>query len=116
VLIQNSDRHHGHFLFAEHWGAGGHVTDGEWKGRPSVVFIDHAAGLRSEAHVDMCHDNSFATGVTCKISARTFLRLRCALMMLCWGSLVLAAQVLVVLVLGGGWQLRLCPIAPACST
>jgi len=95
VLIQNSDRHHGHFLFAEHWGAGGHVQDGEWRGRPSPVFIDHAAGLRPEAHVDMCHDNSFATGVTCKISARTFLRLRCmerSVLVTALGSLVTPAE------------------------
>lgn len=36
VLLNNSDRHHGHFLFGEHW------ADGKMK----PVLIDHAAGFR----------------------------------------------------------------------
>ncbi|CAI6007219.1 unnamed protein product, partial [Closterium sp. NIES-64] len=52
VLLNNSDRHHGHFLFGQHW------TDGTM--RP--VLIDHAAGFRREAVVLMEHENAFQTG------------------------------------------------------
>ena len=35
-LLNNSDRHHGHFLFGPHWS----------DGLPRVALIDHAAGFR----------------------------------------------------------------------
>ena len=40
------------------------------------VLIDHAAGFRSDAFVDLKHENAFGTGPTCRLSARTYLRLR----------------------------------------
>jgi hypothetical protein len=86
VLLQNSDRHHGHFLWAEHWSRsaragqtpGSNGSNRPWQGVKSMVLIDHAAGFRPEAFVDMRHDNAFGTGSTEVISARTFLRLRYA--------------------------------------
>ncbi|CAI5470957.1 unnamed protein product [Closterium sp. Yama58-4] len=66
VLLNNSDRHHGHFLFGQHW------TDGTM--RP--VLIDHAAGFRREAVVLMEHENAFQTGSIRCVSAHTYLRLR----------------------------------------
>jgi hypothetical protein len=75
VLIQNSDRHHGHFLFAEHW-AHGQSSHDSWRGSMMPVFIDHAAGFRPEADVQLQHQNAFGTGETRHISARTYLRLR----------------------------------------
>ncbi|KAG2482261.1 hypothetical protein HYH03_018804 [Edaphochlamys debaryana] len=105
VLIQNSDRHAGHFLYAEHWadgdyvggpqgqgqqsrrggagsspgggGGGGGGSGGPlWRGRLSPVLIDHAAGFRADAFVSLDHENAFITGPTHRISARTYLRLR----------------------------------------
>ncbi|KXZ54005.1 hypothetical protein GPECTOR_5g116 [Gonium pectorale] len=104
VLIQNSDRHAGHFLYAEHWAdgdyapqraqqqqaprsaspsskagsgsSGGGGLDGGWRGRLSPVLIDHAAGFRHDAFVSLDHENAFCTGPTRVISARTYLRLR----------------------------------------
>ncbi|GLC39016.1 hypothetical protein PLESTB_001771000 [Pleodorina starrii] len=90
VLIQNSDRHAGHFLYAEHWadgdyapapqgrgGGGGSGGSGSvWRGRLSPVLIDHAAGFRQDAFVCLDHENAFLTGPTRRISARTYLRLR----------------------------------------
>lgn len=66
VLLNNSDRHHGHFFHGEHW------TDK--KMRP--VLIDHAAGFRKEAVVNMLHENAFQTGPVRCVSASTYLRLR----------------------------------------
>lgn len=66
VLLNNSDRHHGHFLFGEHWADG--------KMRP--VLIDHAAGFRKEAVVKMDHENAFQTGPVRCVSSKTYLRLR----------------------------------------
>ncbi len=72
-------RHHGHFLFAEHWAKGNGATNAAlkgWKGTMLPVFIDHAAGFRPEAVVEMRHENAFNTGAATRISARTYLRLR----------------------------------------
>ncbi|GIL87827.1 hypothetical protein Vretimale_13138 [Volvox reticuliferus] len=86
VLIQNSDRHAGHFLYAEHWadgdyapqphGRGSGGSGSIWRGRMSPVLIDHAAGFRQDAFVCLDHENAFLTGPTRRISARTYLRLR----------------------------------------
>ncbi|KAG2454586.1 hypothetical protein HYH02_000427 [Chlamydomonas schloesseri] len=97
VLIQNSDRHAGHFLYAEHWADGSYVpvpntqhqhnqhakgggsstaSLSGWRGRMSPVLIDHAAGFRPDAFVCLDHENAFMTGPTRHISARTYLRLR----------------------------------------
>ncbi len=61
MLIQNSDRHAGHFLYAEHWADGAYLgtsgggggkhgkgpTSGAvWRGNMRPVLIDHAAGFR----------------------------------------------------------------------
>lgn len=59
VLLQNSDRHHGHFLFGEHW-ARGRWEGSRWRGDLSAVLIDHAAGFRREAVVLMQHENAFS--------------------------------------------------------
>ncbi|EFJ42178.1 hypothetical protein VOLCADRAFT_97759 [Volvox carteri f. nagariensis] len=74
VLIQNSDRHAGHFLYAEHWADGdytpaphpqGRSSGGTvWRGRMSPVLIDHAAGFRQDAFVCLDHQNAFLTGMT----------------------------------------------------
>ncbi|GFH28358.1 uncharacterized protein HaLaN_26835, partial [Haematococcus lacustris] len=77
VLMQNSDRHHGHFLWAEHWSRGSLQGSGAWQGDLAPVFIDHAAGFRHGACVEMRHDNAYGTGPTEQVSASTFLRLRC---------------------------------------
>ncbi|KAL2633364.1 hypothetical protein R1flu_004843 [Riccia fluitans] len=66
VLLNNSDRHHGHFLFGEHWA----------DGRMRPVLIDHAAGFRKEAVVKMDHENAFQTGPVRVVSSKTYLRLR----------------------------------------
>ncbi|CAM6101065.1 unnamed protein product [Calypogeia fissa] len=66
VLLNNSDRHHGHFLYGEHWD----------DGRMRPILIDHAAGFRKEAVVRMDHENAFKTGAVMCVSARTYLRLR----------------------------------------
>ncbi len=67
VLLHNSDRHHGHFLFGPHW-VPPHVR------RP--ILIDHAAAFRKEAFVTLDHENAFRTGPVRCVSARTYLRLR----------------------------------------
>ena len=82
VLLHNSDRHSGHFLFGRHWTEGGpdeSESDGgaslggsEW--RPAL--IDHAASFRKEAFVSMEHENAFQTGPTTCVKANTYLRLR----------------------------------------
>eukprot|EP00270_Netrium_digitus_P020370 TRINITY_DN8385_c0_g1_i2.p1 TRINITY_DN8385_c0_g1~~TRINITY_DN8385_c0_g1_i2.p1 ORF type:complete len:178 (+),score=51.06 TRINITY_DN8385_c0_g1_i2:133-666(+) len=66
VLLNNSDRHVGHFLFGEHWAHGKH--------RP--ILIDHAAGFRKDAVVTLQHENAFMTGPVHCVSAKTYLRLR----------------------------------------
>eukprot|EP00897_Mesotaenium_endlicherianum_P003359 jgi/Mesen1/3050/ME000018S02353 len=66
VLLNNSDRHHGHFLYGKHW------ADGAM--RP--ILIDHAAGFRKEAVVHMEHENAFQTGPLRCVAAQTYLRLR----------------------------------------
>eukprot|EP00850_Spirogloea_muscicola_P017964 SM000159S01795 [mRNA] locus=s159:323450:327274:- [translate_table: standard] len=66
VLLNNSDRHHGHFLFGEHWS----------DSRMRPLLIDHAAGFRKEAVVTMEHENAFQTGPVRCVSAKTYLRLR----------------------------------------
>lgn len=75
VLIQNSDRHIGHYLFGEHWAEGVNSNQG-WRGAMRPVLIDHAAGFRPGAFVCLEHDNAFCTGPTKHISSRTYLRLR----------------------------------------
>lgn len=101
VLLQNSDRHAGHFLFGRHWTEGGvaggvggdPVTDGDSSsssgdprdGNGSAplggstylpCLIDHAASFRPEAFVSMEHDNAFQTGATVRVKSETYLRLR----------------------------------------
>eukprot|EP00245_Coleochaete_scutata_P001380 TRINITY_DN11688_c0_g1_i2.p1 TRINITY_DN11688_c0_g1~~TRINITY_DN11688_c0_g1_i2.p1 ORF type:complete len:733 (-),score=140.77 TRINITY_DN11688_c0_g1_i2:561-2759(-) len=66
VLLNNSDRHHGHFLYGDHWA----------DGKPRPVLIDHAAGFRKEAVVAMEHENAFQTGAVRCVVAKTYLRLR----------------------------------------
>lgn len=66
MLLNNSDRHRGNFLFGEHWA----------DGNLHAVLIDHAAGFRKEAEVRMEHDNAFQTGPVHCISAKTYMRLR----------------------------------------
>lgn len=67
VLLHNSDRHHGHFLHAQHWSL---------NGEKHPVLIDHAASFRKEAFVSMDHENAFRTGPVRTVSAKTYLRLR----------------------------------------
>lgn len=76
VLLHNSDRHHGHFLFGEHWVDGHFDRDGQWHGSGRPILIDHAAGFREEALVTMEHENAFKTGPVRCVSNRTYLRLR----------------------------------------
>ena len=100
VLLHNSDRHSGHFLFGRHWteggprnaadegaGAGGvgneHGPDGKKRFAPTLggshyrpVLIDHAASFRPEAFVSMEHENAFQTGPTVVVKSTTYLRLR----------------------------------------
>ena len=66
VLLQNSDRHMGHFMHAPHW-------DG---GVPGPFLVDHAAGFRQDAYVSLEHENAFRTGPVTRIAASTYLRLR----------------------------------------
>lgn len=73
VLLRNSDRHHGHFLYGEHWAINDYGTNNPML-RP--VLIDHAAGFRAEAYVSMEHENAFQTGPVMMVPARTYLRLR----------------------------------------
>lgn len=75
VLIQNSDRHKGHYLLGEHW-AEGSESSGLWRGSMRPVLIDHAAGFRADAFVSLDHDNAFITGPTARVSSKTYLRLR----------------------------------------
>jgi hypothetical protein len=82
VLLHNSDRHSGHFLFGRHWTEGG-PDEGEGDGGASLggsewrpVLIDHAASFRREAFVSMEHENAFQTGPTTCVKANTYLRLR----------------------------------------
>ena len=72
VLIHNSDRHHGHFLYGPHWAPRG----GRWETSMGAFLIDHAAGFRKEACVRLDHENAFLTGPTRVVSARTYLHLR----------------------------------------
>ena len=67
VLLHNSDRHHGHFLFGPGWVA----PHGK-----QPILIDHAAAFRKEAHVTLDHENAFRTGPVRCVSSRTYLRLR----------------------------------------
>ncbi|CAM6116571.1 unnamed protein product [Calypogeia fissa] len=60
VLFNNSDLHHGHFLYGEHWD----------DGRMRPILIDHAEVVR------MDHESAFKTGAVMCVSARTYLRLR----------------------------------------
>lgn len=59
VLLNNSDRHHGHFLFGEHWADG--------KMRP--VLIDHAAGFRKVSPTPQ-HDFCFLITSSCEMYTR----------------------------------------------
>lgn len=64
---------------AEHWAHGSGAANPTlpgWKGRLQPVLIDHAAGFRPEAYVDMTHENAFNTGAVQRVSAKTYLRLR----------------------------------------
>ncbi|GAX75953.1 hypothetical protein CEUSTIGMA_g3396.t1 [Chlamydomonas eustigma] len=80
VLIQNSDRHEGHFMWAEHWAKGaykaGRVSHDAWRGRMHPILIDQAAGFRPEAFVSLEHENAFGSGPTNTISSKTYMRLR----------------------------------------
>jgi len=77
VLIHNSDRHHGHFLFGKHWIQGDSLSMGDQEAEMMCAFlIDHAAGFRQEACVRLDHENAFMTGPTRVISARTYIHLR----------------------------------------
>ncbi len=60
MLIQNSDRHAGHFMCAEHWADGSYGPAG-WKGGLSPVLIDQAAGFRGDAFVSLEHENAYCT-------------------------------------------------------
>lgn len=71
VLLHNSDRHHGHFLFGPSW-----VAPNGGKAAKQPILIDHAAAFRKEAHVTLDHENAFRTGPVRCVSARTYLRLR----------------------------------------
>jgi hypothetical protein len=75
TLLQNSDRHLGHFLWGEHW-CRGKWKEGRWHGDFTPVLIDHAAGFRHGAVVNMDHDNAFMTGPVKCASSRTYLRLK----------------------------------------
>ena len=86
VLLHNSDRHHGHFLFGQHWttavsGAGeGGTKNGEGDAKNGgcgffrPFLIDHAASFRKEAFVSLEHENAFQTGATLCVGSRTYLR------------------------------------------
>ena len=106
VLLHNSDRHSGHFLFARHWTQGGPPDYGAQSGAAAMrgeggggggdnaagpsgddrqvlsgseyrpVLIDHAASFRQEAFVSMEHENAFQTGPTTCVGTKTYLRLR----------------------------------------
>eukprot|EP00899_Mesostigma_viride_P027470 jgi/Mesvir1/7908/Mv11838-RA.1 len=49
VLLQNSDRHLGHFLYGEHWASPAGGEGGKGGRRMHPVLIDHAAGFREES-------------------------------------------------------------------
>ena len=62
VLLQNSDRHEGHFLFGRHWTEGGLPKGGGLTDKGQLflsgsqyrpTLIDHAAAFRKEAFVAM---------------------------------------------------------------
>ena len=72
VLLQNSDRHHGHLLFGPHWCK----TKEDGSAAMVPFLIDHAAGFRPEAYVALDQENAFQTGAVERISASTYLRLR----------------------------------------
>jgi hypothetical protein len=98
VLLGNSDRHHGHFLFAEHWvnakpipevfrneisddngdrqHNNNHNNVEDMQSNHYPILIDHAAAFRDGAWVDMTHENAFQTGPTLCVSAKTYFRLR----------------------------------------
>jgi hypothetical protein len=98
VLLGNSDRHHGHFLFAEHWvdanpipevfkneisddngdrqHKNNHNNVEDTRSNHYPILIDHAAAFRDGAWVDMTHENAFQTGPTLCVSAKTYFRLR----------------------------------------
>ena len=85
VLLQNSDRHEGHFLFGRHWTEGGLPKGGGLTDKGQLflsgsqyrpTLIDHAAAFRKEAFVAMDHENAFQTGPTTVVRAKTYLRLR----------------------------------------
>ena len=98
VLLGNSDRHHGHFLFAEHWvnakpipevfkneisddngdrqHNSNHNNVEDMQSNHYPILIDHAAAFRDGAWVDMTHENAFQTGPTLCVSAKTYFRLR----------------------------------------
>jgi hypothetical protein len=66
VLLHNTDRHPGHFLFGPHWARAGH----------SPILIDHAAGFRKGSRVKMQDDDAFGSrGISC-VRASTYLRLK----------------------------------------
>ena len=76
VLLQNSDRHLGHFQHGEHWVARDARPGRHAHGAKRPVLIDHAAGFRADAFVSMEHENAFQTGPVRSVAARTYLRLR----------------------------------------
>jgi len=77
VLLHNSDRHLGHYLYGHHW-AKGHYNGSEkrWEGEMRPILIDHSASFRHDAYVCLDHDNAFGTGPTRQIGAKTYLSLR----------------------------------------
>ena len=78
VLLHNSDRHQGHFLYGKHWieGPSTYSNGRDHRTNMCTFLIDHAAGFRREACVRMDHENAFMTGPTRIVSARTYLHLR----------------------------------------
>lgn len=82
VLLHNSDRHAGHFLFGRHWASGswekshGGNMEKKWHGNKCCILIDHAASFRAVAKVLCTHENAFETGPLHTVSARTLLFLK----------------------------------------
>jgi hypothetical protein len=81
VLLHNSDRHLGHYLYGQHWAKGHYNTttnssEKRWEGEMRPILIDHSASFRHDAYVCLDHDNAFGTGPTRHISAKTYLSLR----------------------------------------